>query len=251
MSASDRYRIITARDDRELVGRVSGRIGAEWPEFMLHDPVADNLPYCYDNLPEFQFILVDTAEDRPVAIANSIPLTWSDEPEKLPDDGWDWALSTGVEQHRAGLRGNILCALQVVVFGEYRGRGISRTAVDVMRTIGRAHGLTSMIAPVRPSRKCDFPMTAIDEYITWVDDDDRLFDPWLRVHYNLGARIIKPCPSAMRITGTVAEWEQWTGMQFADSGEHIVPGALVPVVIDREQDTGTYIEPNVWMYHPD
>jgi len=29
----------------------------------------------------------------------------------------------------------------------------------------------------------------------------------------------------------------------------VVPGALVPIVIDREGDVGIYIEPNVWMVH--
>jgi hypothetical protein len=54
----------------------------------------------------------------------------------------------------------------------------------------------------------------------------------------------------MKITGTIAEWRKWTGMMFPESGEHIVPGALVPVQIDIESDIGTYIEPNVWLIHP-
>ena len=29
-----------------------------------------------------------------------------------------------------------------------------------------------------------------------------------------------------------------------------VPGALVPVEIDREREEGLYVEPNVWMVHP-
>jgi len=250
MNTHQKYRVITGRDDSDLVGKTSRRIGDEWPEFMLHDPIADNLSYCYERLPEYQFILVDTAADDPVAIANSIPLVWNDKIEQLPDDGWDWALSTGVRDHREGRRGNILCALQVVVFSEYRGRGISRLAVDVMKGIGRSHGLDCMIAPVRPSRKCDYPKTPIAEYIKWTDDGGRPFDPWLRVHHNLGARIIKPCPTAMRITGTIDEWEDWTGMQFPEGGEYVVPGALIPVMIDRDADIGTYIEPNVWIYHP-
>ena len=53
----------------------------------------------------------------------------------------------------------------------------------------------------------------------------------------------------MRITGTLAEWEAWTGMVFLDSGPYVVPGALVPVEIDRVIDQGVYIEPNVWMVH--
>ena len=53
----------------------------------------------------------------------------------------------------------------------------------------------------------------------------------------------------MVISGTVAEWEEWTGMAFPESGDYVVPSALVPVQIDRERDEGRYIEPNVWMRH--
>jgi hypothetical protein len=38
-------------------------------------------------------------------------------------------------------------------------------------------------------------------------------------------------------------------MVFPDSGPYVVPGALVPVEIDRVTDQGVYIEPNVWMVH--
>ena len=53
----------------------------------------------------------------------------------------------------------------------------------------------------------------------------------------------------MRIPGRVADWESWTGMGFPESGAYVVPGALVPVEIDRERDEGVYVEPNVWMHH--
>ncbi len=156
----------------------------------------------------------------------------------------------GVDSHRRGCRPNLLCALQVVVFSEYRGRGISKVAVEAMRAIGRSRGLADMIAPVRPSRKHEFPRVPISEYIKRTDSAGRPFDPWLRVHSDLGAKIVKPCPTAMRITGTVAQWEEWTGIQFPGSGDYIIPGALVPVIIDCESDRGDYIEPNVWMHHP-
>ncbi len=249
MMSNSEYRVVTGSENPELVRATSKRIGGEWPEFMLHDPVADNLTYCYDYLPGFQFVLVNQTDDTAVAIANSIPVAWDDAVENLPDDGWDWAIRNGVESHQKGLRTDLLCALQIVIFGEYRGRGISRTAVEAMRTIGRSRGLAEMIAPVRPNRKHEFPETPIAEYIDWKGNDGRPFDPWLRVHFDLGAKIIKPCPSAMRVIGTVAEWEEWTGLRFPRSGEYIVPGALVPVLIDREADRGEYIEPNVWMYH--
>jgi len=59
----------------------------------------------------------------------------------------------------------------------------------------------------------------------------------------------KVCPRSMRITGTIAEWEQWAGMAFPESGAYVVPGALVPVEIDRAADLGVYVEPNVWVVH--
>jgi len=245
----DRFRTITAAEDSDLVARAAKRIGGEWPEFMLHDPVAVHFDDCYDKLPDYQFVIVAADDSEPLAIGNSIPLVWTDGLENLPDTGWDWAMTEGIELNRSRRPANKLCALQIVVFGENRGRGLSRIAVEAMKKIGRERGLEGLMAPVRPSRKCEYPLTPIDRYIRWTDSDNRPFDPWLRVHYNLGARIIKPCPNAMTIAGTIAEWEKWTELRFPESGEYIVPGALVPVKIDIASDTGTYIEPNVWMYH--
>ena len=51
------------------------------------------------------------------------------------------------------------------------------------------------------------------------------------------------------VEGTVAELEEWTGLALLESGSYVVPGALVPVEIDRERDHGAYREPNVWMRH--
>ncbi len=51
----------------------------------------------------------------------------------------------------------------------------------------------------------------------------------------------------MRIEGTVADWEGWTGLAFAADGDYVVPGALVPVRFTG--GTGVYLEPNIWMRH--
>lgn len=54
----------------------------------------------------------------------------------------------------------------------------------------------------------------------------------------------------MVIEGPVAQWEEWTGLAFPESGAYVVPGAHVPVEVDREWNVGGYAEPNVWMRHP-
>ena len=74
-------------------------------------------------------------------------------------------------------------------------------------------------------------------------------DPWLRVHARLGAAIVRPCRESMTIRGIVANWESWTGLVFPETGRYVVDGALELVSIDREADTGMYIEPNVWVLH--
>ena len=243
------FRVISCRDDRDLLLREQERIGAEWPEFMLHDPVALNLTQCYDKFPDCQFVLVDPDSNEAVAIANSIPLLWERRLESLPQDGWDWALLKGLDDIAAARKPNYLCALQIVVFGRNRGRGISTYAVHTMRAIAQTHGLRGLIAPVRPNRKSENPHVSIDEYICWNGDDGLPYDPWLRVHARLGAKIIKPCYRAMRITGTLSEWEAWTKMKFPKSGDYEVPGALAPVQIDIQANRGLYIEPNVWVVH--
>ncbi len=53
----------------------------------------------------------------------------------------------------------------------------------------------------------------------------------------------------MRITGSVAEWESWTGLDYPESGEYRFPSGLATLQVDREADLGSYWEPNVWIVH--
>lgn len=51
------------------------------------------------------------------------------------------------------------------------------------------------------------------------------------------------------MTGTVSEWEMWTGMALPASGEYVVPEGLASLRVDRDADLGTYVEPNIWVRH--
>lgn len=53
----------------------------------------------------------------------------------------------------------------------------------------------------------------------------------------------------MVISGTVANWEDWTGMAFPETGSYVVPDALNLVSIDRAADRGEYVEENLWIRH--
>jgi hypothetical protein len=142
-----------------------------------------------------------------------------------------------------------LGALQIVVAPERQGRGLSSLMVSAFRAHARLRGYRALIACVRPTWKERYPLTSIETYAGWRRDDAQPLDPWIRVHARLGARIGPAAPDSMRIEGTVAEWQAWTGLAFPSSGPYIVPRAASPVVIDRAADRGVYLDPNVWMVH--
>jgi hypothetical protein len=58
------------------------------------------------------------------------------------------------------------------------------------------------------------------------------------VHERLGPRVSTPLPRSPRITGSVEEWESWTGMAFPDSGDYVFPEGLAPLHVDRESGRG-------------
>ncbi len=245
-----KYSVITAADKPGLIDIAHEITQPEWPEFMMKDPIANEHWHdLYERFPEFQFVLQEKATESLVAVGNSIPLAWSGEIDDLPDDGWDWALLQGVKDHEAGRTPTIFSAIQIVISSKCQGQGLSAEAVRAMKAGGRKQSLETMVAPVRPNLKHVYPLTPMDDYIRWTTEEGLPFDPWMRVHAREGARVVKACPRAMRIGGTIAEWESWTGMRFPESGRYTVKGALVPVDMDIEADRGIYIEPNVWMHH--
>ncbi len=244
------YTVITANERAGFLALADKLVLSCWPEFMLHDPLAnEHWRELYEKFPAYQFGLTEDGGDDLIAVGNSIPLAWEGNPAELPDEGWDWAVKRGFADFAAGRTPTVLCALAIMVAPPSRGQGISTRMVQTMKSIGKAHGLSSLIAPVRPSSKHRYPLIPMERYIRWRNENGLPFDPWMRVHAKLGAEIIKPCPQSMRITGSISDWEEWTKMRFPESGEYIIPEALVPVEFDRENNQGTYIEPNVWMWH--
>jgi GNAT superfamily N-acetyltransferase len=213
------------------------------PEYNNHGDVLNVYwPRLTEERAEFQFHLVDG--DEILARARSVPIRWDGTHDDLPA-GIDGAIERGFEEEGA----NVLCALLIAVPASKQGRGLSRLAVEGMLELARKHGLSSVVAPVRPSWKERYPLIPIERYATWARADALPFDPWMRVHTRLGAEILRPEPKSLRITGTVAEWESWTGFEFPESGQYVFPQGLAPLDVDREEDRGRYWEPNVWMLH--
>ncbi len=245
------FQLVTPNDLPDYRPQANDIANVSWPEFMLHDPIADEHWHeLFDRFSEYQFAMIDRMNNRMAAMGNSLPLYWDQPVEELPEGGWDWVFVKAIEDHKNGIQPNIQSAIQVAIRPEYQGMGLSTRMIQAMRNIGRSKGFKNLVAPVRPNEKSKYPLASIDDYIHWKTDEDLPLDAWLRVHVRAGARIIKPCHESMLIKGTRTDWEAWTGMKFPQSGMYVVSGALNPVRMDIEKDEGIYIEPNVWVAHP-
>ncbi len=248
------FKLYTSKERPDLVQAGDVIASSNWPEFMLHDSVADKyFMSLYDVFPEFQYWLVDEVDDKEIiiGIGNTITLFFDGELKDLPEKGWDWALEKGFLDKEKGIKPNFQCALSITMNPLYKGKGISSEMVIAMKELGERAGLQNLILPVRPSGKHKYPLISMENYLEkWIREEDGFStDPWVRVHQKLGGKIIKSCNEAMLIEGTVSDWQEWTGFFFLESGKYIIPDALNVVEFDIEKDLGSYIEPNVWMIH--
>ncbi|WP_340617259.1 transferase [Xenorhabdus entomophaga] len=244
--------IIQSTEERtDLEDAIDTLIYSNWPEFMNHDAVAEQH---WHKLYESDFsrfqklaILQQGDEERLIGILNSIPFTWENRSlELLPDEGWDAVLQMGGEAKK---KANMVSALSVTVDPEFRGQNVPALLINSVKETAREAGLDGLVVPVRPSLKSQYPLQDFVQYCEWKNDKGEPFDPWIRTHCRLGAKIIKPALRSMDIYGTVEQWQEWTGMKFPQSGEYIIPGGLVPLVVDAEKQMAYYIEPNLWVFH--
>lgn len=226
-------------------------IGEEvWPEYNRHGDVLNvHWGRLSDEFPAYQFVLYDDAEgDAVLAEGHPIPCPWDGTATGL-GAGIDEMITTAFTAAGSGLAPRALCALGAEIRPRFQGRGLADRILEAMSELARVAGLAQLIAPVRPSWKDRYPLTPIERYVEWTRADGEPLDPWIRIHVRRGGVIARPAPESMRITGTVAEWEQWTGMPFPDDGEYIFPAGLAPLTIDHGADRGAYWEPAVWIVH--
>ena len=238
---------VTIAEKPALTEQLGPLIDSIWPEFMLQDPVANQYwGRLFSDFPQCQLTLLDG--DDIVGSANSIPIDWDGQDDDLPDTGWDWALEKAIADADEGRTPRALVGLQIAIAPSHQGQGLSHRFVQQLRESTARQGFGRLIIPVRPTQKHRYPLTPIARYIEW-QHEGLPFDPWLRVHVRAGGRIVKACPQAMRIHGTISEWESWTGLALPDSGDYIIPQALAPLSVDRAANKAIYLEPNVWVEH--
>jgi GNAT superfamily N-acetyltransferase len=252
---AERLVVATFAERPDLLDKVFGpEIQSAVPEFMRHDPIGILYYGALRRYLDYGLVAVDPAEPgRPVARAFCVLFAFRDGTpgrDALPDRGWDGIIRWGHEDHLAGRRPNAVSALEIMVAPRLQGRGVSRRMLMAMRDNARRLGFRDLYGPLRPTEKDKEPLTPFAEYAARRRADGLPLDAWVRTHVRAGAEIVKIAPSSMTVSGTIAEWQDWTALPFDKSGLAIVPGALSPVHVSLEQDHAVYVEPNLWVRHP-
>jgi hypothetical protein len=101
-----------------------------------------------------------------LAEANAVPCWWEGT-DQLLGPGIDATMTDAFARPDAGEPANALCALAGKVAPAARGRELAAEVLHQMRRLAVAHGLSAVIAPVRPSWKARYPLFPIVEYATW------------------------------------------------------------------------------------
>jgi GNAT superfamily N-acetyltransferase len=240
------FEIVTTAECEDLHEQFASAFKSSWPEFIFHHAISHQfIAAVQERFARYDITVVN--DDHVVAGGWGITLAWDESLENLPS-GYDDALVRAFATVDPSIH-NTLSVMAVAVHAEYRGQGLSSLVLSELRRRAESDGVPHVIAPVRPTLKSRYPLTPMADFAQWRQVDGQHVDPWIRLHERLGAVILEPAERSMVITGSVDEWQSWTGMLFPQSGAYVVPGALDFVVIDCDNDIGVYIEPNLWMRH--
>ena len=137
-----------------------------WPEFMLHDPVAD-LYYQDIESRWSEWTLIAIDGDHVAARGFCVTFAMGADIKRpvLPSDGWDSVIRWSCLDRLKGHEPTAVSALEITVDPVYRGTGLAGDMVRAMRDNASRHGFGSLVVPVRPSHKHLEPETPMHKYV--------------------------------------------------------------------------------------
>jgi hypothetical protein len=218
-----------------------------FPDFITADAVAKvYIGRVREWFADFNIMLVD--DDEPVATGWGVPIRWNGQVGDLPS-GYTDATRRAVELRESDGDADTFVICGGIVTRSLGRRGVATELLTALRDLPATSSLPKVIAPVRPTMKPLYPLTPIETFAGWLRPDGLPLDPWLRTHIRAGGRVLTTAPNSQTMTGTVEQWEKWTGLHLPSTGHYVIPDGLSPLYIDRQTDLGTYTEPNIWIQH--
>ncbi|KAJ6440268.1 nitrogen assimilation transcription factor nirA [Purpureocillium lavendulum] len=192
----------------------------------------------------------------------------------------DDVLRLGAELHlggntNEGAKANTLSALSMAVDPDWRNKGIAGLLLQALKRAALRAGLSGLVVPARPTWKHQYPDVDIGTFLLWdmngtpqasfpeEGSGKKPFDPWLRRHVSLGARMAKVAPLSMTVEADAATWMRWLGVgvfekglkeaiiEIDESGQEFrllkIPHGLERLRYSPSSGVARYVEPNVWM----
>lgn len=234
----------------ELAAALEEEEAGAFPEFLLHDRVWNECwPHIIELFAEHQSVLYDPEREAIVGGSNAVPLRWDGTLKDLPQ-GTHAVMLRSIDEHRKGIPPNAICGIQAIATAEARGQGLSEALMAEGRERAKRFGFEHWLSPLRLLLKGRYPLASLEDYIAWQRSDGSPFDPWLRVWLRAGAEILRVAHDAIVIEASVAEWEEWTGLELPASGEYVIPDGQLPLHVDREASVARYSESHLWLRMP-
>ncbi len=193
-------------------------------------------------------VVILNRENELVGFINAVPLFWDRPLAELPEEGWDWLLMKAIHDYENNIQPNCLGGIQINILKRYQGKGYSKSLIAIGKERMEKANFKNYILPIRPTLKWKYPEMKMEEYMHF-KLEGKIYDPWIRVHLNEGAKIIKVCSNSMNVAGDIDFWEHLFQRKFDKPEAVIVAGALNEVLIDPERNFGEYREENIWIYY--
>jgi GNAT superfamily N-acetyltransferase len=209
-------------------------------------------------------VVAVTAAGVVVATGNAVPFPrWSGDVAELAQIGWgdvqqDWRrlaerLAEGHAESSdespaesgAARTTRYACAIGISVLPEARGLGLPM--LSALRAAVAAAGYEALAAPVRPTQKWRMAGLSYADYAEVRLRDGSHFDPWLRLHERAGGRVVAVAERSFTMSGSQAQWEEWTRIRLPVEGQVLVEGGNEPLVLAGGR--GEIVEGSVWVLH--
>jgi hypothetical protein len=220
-----------------------------WPNFLVEESdIADSSLELEISEAELsrrfrQWGIRRDSDQKLVAYLSAILISADLSTDVLPDSGWQFAMQSVCSSKAP----NCMCLIVANVLPEARQLGLAQILLEKSKEVTKESGFSTLIAPVRPTAKSEFPDLTIAEYVERRSASNEIADPWLRTHSKLGGEVLNVCNESVVVTATLKKWREWTGLALEKSGAHPLIGGLAPLHVDVEKNVGAYREPNVWV----
>ncbi len=230
-----------------------------WPFYLTEKPDIEMTvpyqPFQYQRYHEQRFYtwgIRDQNSKQLVAFISCRCLFSKKEQTVFEQRGWQWSLQAAFEDEKV----NTLCLTSATVAPQYRAKGLAKALVNSAKQQAVSLGFHSVLVPVRPTNKVNYPEMSMQEYITEHQDNSNakntsnqklLNDPWITLHSQQGAQLLNICHESMIITASIRWWEQRLNCSLEGVEQLQIPFGLVPLKIYYDRFMATYTEPNIWM----